>query len=181
MGRAVAVCTDQTADELRHRARQLRQRAPAMRLLAVAAVLDGASRKEAAKAALMTERALYDWILRFNAEGVDGLIDKPRSGRPPKLDADQRAQVLQWVRQGPDRERLGIVRWRLRDLCAEIERCFGIVTSEDAVGRLLKRSGYSHISARPQHPKQDPEIMDAFKKTWQPAWPRCRPSSRIGL
>ena len=181
MGRAIAVRTHQTADELRHRAKRLQQRAPALRLMAIAAVLDGASRKDAAKASLMTERALYDWILRFNAEGVDGLIDKPRSGRPPKLDEAQRAQVLQWVREGPDRERLGIVRWRLRDLCAEIERCFNITIGEDAVGRLLKRSGFSHVSARPQHPKQDPEIMDAFKKTWLHAWPRCRPSSRIGL
>ncbi len=180
MGQAIEVRTELTADEVRQLARGVPERAQALRLIAIAAVLDGASRKDAAKTCLMSARSLYVWISRFNTEGLGGLVDKRRSGRPPKLNDEQRAQVLQWVGEGPDRQWLGIVRWRLQDLCGEIKRCFGIELSEDAIGALLKRGGFSHISARPQHPRQDTEIMEDFKKNLAQGWRNRRPNNRAG-
>jgi transposase len=59
--------------------------AQARRLLAIAAVLDGASRAEAAKIGGMDRQTLRDWVIRFNDQGRDGLINIPsprRTGRP---------------------------------------------------------------------------------------------------
>src|SRR5262249_42479064 len=62
-------------------------RAQARRLLAIAAVLDGASREEAARIGGMDRQPPRDWVIRFNEQGPDGLINIPSPGMPPKLKA----------------------------------------------------------------------------------------------
>jgi len=79
MGQAIAVRRDYTAGEVRGRAKDAAQ---ARRLLAIAAVLDGASREEAAKIGGMDRQTLSDWVIRFNAQGSDGLINIPSPGIP---------------------------------------------------------------------------------------------------
>ena len=69
MGRAVAVRTDYTAEAVRRLAKRAKDGAQARRLLAIAAVLDGASRTEAAKIGGMDRQTLRDWVIRFNAQG----------------------------------------------------------------------------------------------------------------
>ena len=59
---------------------------------------------------------MRDWVHRFNAEGPDGLLDKPRSGRPPRLSEDQLQELDAIVEAGPDVETDGVVRWRCADL-----------------------------------------------------------------
>src|SRR5215467_4652270 len=87
MGRAIAVRTDYTAGEVRRVAKQARDAAQARRLLAIAAVLDGASRAEAATIGGMDRQTLRDWVIRFNDQGPDGLINIASPGVPSKLDA----------------------------------------------------------------------------------------------
>ena len=87
MGQAIAVRTDYTAGEVRRFAKRAKDAAQARRLLAIAAVLDGASREEAAKIGGMDRQTLRDWVIRFNEQGPDGLINIPSPGVPPKLDA----------------------------------------------------------------------------------------------
>src|SRR3954464_2266249 len=87
MGQAVPVRTDYTASEVRRFARRARDGAQARRLLALAAVLDGASREEAAKIGGMDRQTLRDRVIRYNEQGPDGLINIPSPGAPPKLDA----------------------------------------------------------------------------------------------
>jgi len=69
------------------------------------------------------------------------------------------------VETGPDRAVDGVVRWRRADLQRVIEERFGVAYHERTIGKLLKALGFSHISARPRHPKQDDKVMQAFKKT----------------
>src|SRR5215831_7920346 len=83
MGRAIAVRTDYTAEEIRGLAKRVKDAAQARRLLAIAAVLDGASRSEAAKIGGMDRQTLRDWVIRFNDQGPDGLINIPSPGVPP--------------------------------------------------------------------------------------------------
>ena len=79
---------DYTADEVRRFARRAKDAAQARRLLAIAAVLDGASREEAAKIGGMTINA--DWVIRFNEQGPDGLINVPSPGAPGKLNDEHK-------------------------------------------------------------------------------------------
>src|SRR4051812_33528646 len=69
MGHAIAVRTDYTAGEVRRFAKRAKDAAQARRLLAIAAVLDGASREDAAKIGGMDRQTLRDWVIRFNAQG----------------------------------------------------------------------------------------------------------------
>src|SRR5215210_7170021 len=101
MGQAIAVRTDFTAGEVRRLAKRAKDVAQARRLLAIAAVLDGASREEAAKIGGMDRQTLRDWVIRFNKKGPDGLVNIPSPGVPPKLDDEHKAFLARIVDEGP--------------------------------------------------------------------------------
>jgi transposase len=169
MGGAVKLRQDFGADELRRLAARAKDAAQARRLLALAAVHDGMNRTEAARIGGMDRQTLRDWVHRFNQCGPDGLIDIKSPGRPSKLSEPQKQALKQLVEAGPDPETDGVVRWRCVDLKRVLGERFGVDLSEVSLGRLLKKLGFSHISARPQHPVQAPEAITAFKKTF-PHW-----------
>src|SRR5712672_4286856 len=169
MGGAVKLRQDFGADELRRFAAKAKDVAQARRLLALAAVHDGMNRSEAARIGGMDRQTLRDWVRRFNESGPDGLINIKPTGRRPKLSAEQRDVLRELVQAGPDPEKDGVVRWRCVDLQRVLGQRFGVDLSTVAIGRELKKLGFSHISARPQHPAQDPQAIAAFKKT-SPLW-----------
>jgi putative transposase len=108
---------------------------------------------------------LRDWVIRFNDQGPDGLINIPSPGVPPKLDVTHRAFLARIVEEGPMPAVHGVVRWRACDLIMRLHEEFGVSVSDDTIYRALKELGFSHVSARPKAYKQDPEAMEAFKKT----------------
>jgi transposase-like protein len=101
MGRAIAVRRDYTSGRLRRLAQRTKNAAEPCRLLAIAAVLDGASREEAAKIGGMDRQALRDWVIRFNEQGPDGFINIPSPGAPAKLDETHKAFLARIVEDGP--------------------------------------------------------------------------------
>ena len=113
----------------------------------------------------MDRQTLRDWAHRFNADGPDGLKDDWYEGPTPRLSAGQLAELALIVETGPNRETDKVVRWRRADLQKVIAARFGVDYHERHVGTLLGKLGFSHMSARPPHPGQDKEIMEAFKKT----------------
>lgn len=110
-------------------------------------------------------RPLRDWVHRFNAHGPDGLVNRKPPGAAPKLTGEQKRALAALVEAGPDVETDGLVRWRRIDLKQVIRERFGADYHERSVLRLLHNLGFSHMSARPQHPKQDARMMGMFKKT----------------
>ena len=172
MGRALALREDFTGSDLKRLARSSRDADQTRRLLALAVIYDGGSRGEAAQLGGVGRQIVRDWVERFNAEGPDGLITRKAPGHPPKLNDAQRAKLVQIVERGPDPEVDGVVRWRLLDLAAWVWDSFGISISEATLSRELRALGFSKLSARPRHHDQDPDAMDAFKKTSQRAWNR---------
>jgi transposase len=156
--------TDRDAAALRCLARRERDGRVSARLLALANALDGLPREEAARLAGMTGQTLGDWVHRYNAEGVDGLRDRPRSGRPCALDEGRQAALKALILKGPKRERDGCVAWRLRDLCGLVERRFGVTYSETGLLRLVKGLDLSWQKARPVHPEADHKAQERFKK-----------------
>jgi transposase len=70
------------------------------------------------------------------------------------------------VEAGPDPETDGVVRWRCVDLKRVLGQRFGVDLSEVSLGRLLKKLGFSHISARPRHPVQNPDGDRGVKKNF---------------
>lgn len=166
MGAAILIRTDIAAEELRRLARQERNGRVACRLLALANVLDGMSREDAARQAGMDRQTLRDWVIRFNAEGIEGLRDRPKSGRPTWLDDGQLAALKALVLRGPDPERDGVSTWRAKDLCRIVERRFGVSYTENGMLRLLHDLGLSWQKARPVHPEADAKAQERFKKNF---------------
>lgn len=166
---------DFTSEELRRHARHARTAEAGARMLALASVLDGKTRDEAARLAGMTRQTLRDWVHRYNACGLDGLTNGKRTGTKPKLTAEQKADLREIVIKGPNPETDGVVRWRCCDLKVLIEKRFKVSYHERYLGRLLKSLGLSRITARPRHLKGDPEAQETFKKTsprpWRPRSP----------
>jgi len=175
MPTVVEIKPSHTPSELRRLAASTKDANQSRRLLSIAAVLDGMSRAEAAKIGGMDRQTLRDWAHRFNAHGPAGLMDNHRRGNPRRLSSAQQAELAGIVETGPAPAVDGVVRWRRIDLQRVIEERFGVAYHERTIGKLLKALGFSHISARPRHPRQDGEVIQAFKKT-SPA--RSRPTSR---
>jgi transposase len=181
MGKAIAVRTDYTAGEVRRLAKRAKDAAQARRLLAIAAVLDGASRHDAAKIGGMDRQTLRDWVIRFNNRGPDGLLNIPSPGVPPKLNKTHRAFLARIVEEGPISAVHGVVRWRACDLIMRLHEEFGLAVSDDTIYRALKDLRFSHVSARPKAYKQDTDAMEAFKKTFPPVWRKSGRSLRPAL
>ena len=170
--------TDLDASGLRAAAAHSQDAAAARRMLALALVMDGHNRSEAARSTGMDRQTLRDWVHRYNESGLAGLANSPERGAPPrKLTPEQEAAVAAWVRQGPTLEQHKVIRWRLIDLRDEIDRQFSVRLHERTVGKLMARLNFSRVSVRPWHPEQDVAAQEAHKKT-SPSWsPRRSPST----
>ncbi len=166
---AVPIAAERTPAELRALARRERDGRVSARLLALANALDGMSRDAAARAAGMDRQTLRDWVHRHNAEGIAGLRDRPRPGRPCGLDQGRQAALRQaalegLVPKGPELKRDGCVAWRARGSRGPVERRFGVRCSESGVRRLLHGLDLSRQKARPIHPEAGPRARERFKK-----------------
>ena len=163
---AVAVTRmEHNAAELRHLAVKSRNAAQSRRLLAIAMVLEGNSRDDAARQAGMDRQTLRDWVHRYNEQGADGLVSRCAPGPAPKLTAAQMEELRALVLAGPDPAVHHVVRWRCTDLRDEVTRRFGVTVQERAIGKWLRKLGLTRLQPRPYHPKKDPAAEEAFKKT----------------
>jgi len=162
---AVAITRqDVSVGDLRREAGRTRDAKAARRMLAIACVLEGQSREDAAETCGMDRQTLRDWVHRFNADGLAGLANLPRQNGPnPRLSPEQEAVVAEWVERGPDLVRDGVVRWRCVDLQERIGREWGVSLHERTVGKLLRKLAFRRLSVRPQHPKSNPEAQASFR------------------
>ena len=162
---AVEMRNDYSAETLRQLAVKAKDANQARRLLALAAVRAGKNREEAALVGGMDRQTLRDWVHAFNERGPDGLVNGKAPGPKPKLSAEQKAELARIVETGPDPKKDGVVRWRCADLQRVIKELWDIELGEVSIGRILKDLGFSHVSPRPHHPKQEEGAIEAFKKT----------------
>ena len=166
MGTAIKVTRDDmTAGDLRTAAGRVQDGKVARRMLAIALVLAGASRKASAASCGMDRQRLCDWVHRYNAQGLEGLSNGGGGGVKPRLSPDQMAQFSSWVEAGPDPERDGVVRWRRADLARRIAAEFDVKRHERTVGTYLAKLGCCRLSVRPEHPKASSKAQATFKKT----------------
>jgi transposase len=164
MGAALAIRDDLAPEALRRHARHEPNRRAALRMLAIANALEGMSRAEAARLAGMERQALRDAVMRYNAEGLAGLYDRPKPGRPQRLSAAEQAALAARVFRGPDPERDGVAAWTRADLCSWLEERFGKAFHPSSLSRVLKRLDLSRQKVRPRHPEADLKAQERFRK-----------------
>lgn len=154
---------------LRRAARRALSIAASRRMLALALVLEGASRTDAAQAAGMDRQTLRDWVHRYNEQGLAGLTDRHGDFGPKRLlSPEQEAEVAAWVRRGPDLAEHGVVRWRRADLARAIKAKFDVVLAERSISTVLRRLGFRRLVARPRHPGHDAAAQTSFRTTSPP-------------
>ena len=164
MGAALPIRDELTPEALRRHARHEPNRRAALRMLAIANALEGTSRAEAARLAGMERQALRDAVLRYNAEGLPGLYDRPKPGRPQRLSEAEQAALMARVFRGPDPGRDGVSAWTRADLCGWLENRFGKPFHPSSLSRVLRRLEMSRQKARPVHPEADPVAQERFRK-----------------
>jgi transposase len=174
MAAAIRLRDDFDAVALRAIAKRAKDGSQARRLLALAAIYDGGARSEAAKIGGVGLQVVRDWVLRFNAHGPDGLIDRKAPGQPSLLKDAHRAALARMIDDGLMPCIHGVVRWRIVDLCQWVFEEFRISIAEQTMSRELRKMGYRKLSARPRHHAQAAGAIEDFKKACQPAWKRSR-------
>jgi transposase len=173
---AIPLRADFDAAELRRQAKRSNDAAQTRRLLALAAVYDGASRTAASLIGGVTLQIVRDWVIKFNADGPVGLVDRKPRGQPSRLDDTHRAALRGAIESGPIPAIHGVVRWRLIDLCQWLWDEFQVSVAKPTLSRELRIMGYRKLSARPRHHAQREGAIDLFKRVSQPCWTRSRAS-----
>ncbi len=144
------------------------------RLLALAVIYEGGSRTDAARIGAVGLQTVRDWVLRFNAEGPEGLLTGKAPGARPLLNPEQRQALERIIEEGPIPAIHGVVRWRLVDLIQWIWDEFRIPISKQTLSREVRALGYRKLSARPRHHAKSEAQAAAFKKSSPPVWRRSR-------
>jgi|SRR6202043_822237 len=170
----VALRGDFKASQLRTLARKTKDGPQARRLLALAAIYEGATRTEAARIGGVTLQIIRDWVMRFNARGAAGLLDGKSPGQPSRLNDVQRQAIVRMIESGPIPAIHGVVRWRLIDLAQWIYEEFRITVAKQTLSRELRAMGYRKLSARSRHHARAEGAIEDFKKTSQRAWMKSR-------
>ncbi len=156
MARAIALRSDFNATELRRLARRSNDAAQARRLLALAVIHDGGTRSEAALLGNVTLQIVRDWVMRFNADGPDGLIDRKAPGPTPLLSDAHRQALAAQIDCGPIPAVHGV----------------GTPSASDSTSAPSHRSPAPH---RPPSCPGQPEPPPAAASRQSP--PACAPSS----
>ena len=170
MSAPILLRQDFDASQLRGLAKKTKDGPQARRLLALAAIYDGAMRTEAAKIGGVGLQIIRDWVIWFNGHGPDGLLDGKSPGQPSKLNDTQRQAIARMIESGPIPAVHGVVRWRLIDLAQWIFEEFRITIAKQTLSRELRAMGYRKLSARPRHYAQAAGVIDDFKKASPRAW-----------
>ena len=163
---------DFAAHTVRFAAKRSKDGPQARRLLALAAIYEGATRAQAAKIGGVTVQIVRGWVLKFNAHGLDGLIDRKPPGQAPRLNDAHRAALAAIIESGPIPAAHGVVRWRIVDLCQWVWEEFRVVVAKQTLSRELRAMGYRKLSARPRHHAQAEGAIEDFKKASPNAWMR---------
>ena len=161
----VVLRTDYDGTALRSLARQSQDGPQTRRLLALAAIDDGGPRSEAARIGGVGLQTVRDWVLRFNARGPAGLVDRKPPGQPSILSEEHRQQLSAMIEAGPIPAVHGVVRWRLIDLMQWLWEEDRISISKQTLSRELRALDYRKLSARPHHYARNEEAARLFKKT----------------
>jgi transposase len=178
MASAVVLRDDFDGAGLRRLARLSGDANQVRRLLALAVIYDGDARHAAAQVGGVGLQTVRDWVLRFNVNGPEGLLDGKAPGPRPVLGAEHKRALAEIIEQGPIPASHGVVRWRIVDLIQWLFDEYGVSVSKQTLSRDLRAMGYRKLTARPRHHAQGADAIDVFKKTSQPSWQRSKPRSQ---
>ena len=134
------------------------------KVVAVNMVLSGCPVAQISAMAGVSKVTVTGWVKTADEQGFDALRSRRRSGRPPKLSAEQCAAIDSAIQSDP--KSFGFKVWDGPSLSSYINSTFGVRISVRQCQRLFHGLGYSHISPQPYPSKgyEDSGEREAFKK-----------------
>ena len=163
---------DHDAAHLRRLARDSRNAGQTRRLLALAALYDGATRSAAASFGGVTVQIVRDWVIKLNTGGADALVNDKGPGPQPILTDVHRTALAQALEDDPMPAIHGVLRWRVIDLVQWLSDTFQVSVSKQTLSRELRHMVYCRLSARPRHHAQAAGAIKACRKFFSRVWTR---------
>jgi transposase len=134
-----------------------------IRLIALGQLKNGAKITKVSKSIGVDRHAVGKWYDSYKANGLAGLDDKPRKGKPPKLAREKEQDFLNEIENLQNKRSGGrVTGYDIQKLAKD---SFNADYAEDSIYTVLKRLGFSWITARSKHPKSDEKRKETFKKT----------------
>lgn len=133
-----------------------------IRYLAMHYLQTGKTASEIAALLSITIKSIGVWVNKIKSEGIDGLKNKPKSGRKPLLTQDKLTELKTDVLEMQNSRSGG--RIIAKDVQAHILNKFNIKCSLSAVYNFLEAADLVWITGRSAHPKKDVKAQDEFKK-----------------
>jgi transposase len=87
-----------------------------------------------------TNSALRKWVQRFASQGPQGLLDRPRSGRPPKVTCELEKQLNRLIDQDPLQHGSLYSQWSCRELATVLAQQTGVQLGRESIRRVLKKT-----------------------------------------
>jgi len=146
-----------------------------VRLYAVYQIKQGRTAKELEELYNVSHKSICNWAHRYNRDGVEGLKDKPRSGRPSRLSEDQRAKLRDALRNKPENIGYSSGVWSGPLILDYIRKTFGVTYKRAQVYNLLRSIGFTYQRGKAFYPEasERAETVIAIKKT-----PKSKPKQR---
>ena len=133
------------------------------RYRAVLLAIDGHDAPAIAKTLARSRRSVQDWVYAYRDGGIEQLQPKPRPGRPTKLPREREAEFKVRLEAGPRTSDGGVCTLRGKDVVRILETEFGVGYTLDGAYDLLHRLGFSCLTPRPVHEKNDPAEVQHFR------------------
>jgi transposase len=134
------------------------------RLHGVLLVAQGLTCPEVASLLGDAPRTVEYWVRRFEAQGLTGLLEGDRPGRPPRLDAAQMREVNRILRNRPTDAGMPVNLWDGKTLAAWIEKRYGTRLGVRQCQRLFRQFGFRLRKPRPVIAKANPGLQKGHKK-----------------
>ena len=157
------VADHHTLGQLHELTRAIPQKRLWRRAQAVVLAKQGRTAQDIADSLGCSLKAVKNWVAQYNAGGIEALHDRPRGGRPPRLDPDEHPRLKRRL-DAPPRPEDGVCTFRGLDVQRILEQEFGALMSLQAVYDLLHRLGYNDLLPRPHHEDANPEVQEFFKE-----------------
>src|SRR5437660_6978740 len=117
------------------------------RTQAVREVVKGQRLQTVSDTLQFTYSALRKWVHRFAHQGTQGLVDRPRPGRPPKITGELEKHLNRLVDQDPLQHGSVSSQWSCRELATVLTQQTGVQLGRESVRDVLKK----HAKLLPSH------------------------------
>ncbi len=124
-----------------------------VRLYAVYQIKRGMKAEDLEELYVVSHTSICNWVHSYNTNGLDGLVDKPRSGRPSKLDSTQKHPLREVISSSPEKAGYATATWTGPLVIDYIKQAYGVIYNKAQIYNLLLEIGFSFQQGKSFYPE----------------------------